>query len=259
VVPVGTAETEHEAAILARAYRKIRASHERGLRRRTRSHHPTPIGITRRPPSGGATVSGQFPIDHLVRIAFASRNAGKLRELRALLPGWDIELLDTSGVEETGTTFYENALLKALHARRSGPPDAWALGEDSGLEVDGLGGRPGVFSARYAGDGASDEENLDRLLNDLAGVAGPGRMARYVCELVLLSPQGTEVRGTGTLEGAIGRERRGSGGFGYDPVFVPAGEARTVGELGDSWKAGASHRAAAVRALLASLRAREGG
>jgi XTP/dITP diphosphohydrolase len=189
----------------------------------------------------------------VTRVAFASRNAGKLRELRALLPGWDIEPIDTAGVEETGTTFYDNALLKAEHARRSGPPEAWAMGEDSGLEVDGLDGRPGVFSARYAGDGATDEENIDRLLDDLAGVTGPGRIARYVCELVLLSPEGTEVRGTGTLEGAIGPERRGSGGFGYDPVFVPAGEARTVGELGDSWKAGASHRAAAARALLASL------
>jgi XTP/dITP diphosphohydrolase len=194
-----------------------------------------------------------------VKVAFASRNAGKLRELRALLPGWDIEALDTSGVEETGATFYENALLKAEHARRSGPARAWALGEDSGLEVDGLGGRPGVFSARYAGDGATDDENLDRLLDDLADVEGAGRRARYVCELVLISPEGTEIRGTGTLEGAIGRERRGSGGFGYDPVFVPDGEARTVGELGDAWKTGASHRAAAVRALLAVVRARGDG
>jgi XTP/dITP diphosphohydrolase len=188
-----------------------------------------------------------------VRVAFASRNPGKLRELRALLPGWEIEAADTSGVEETGATFYDNARLKALHARRTASAEEWALGEDSGLEVDGLGGAPGVFSARFAGGGASDEENLQKLLRELAGVAADERTARYVCELVLLSPDGAEVRGTGTLEGSIGLERRGSGGFGYDPVFVPAGERRTVAELGDAWKAGASHRAAAVRELLAAL------
>lgn len=190
-----------------------------------------------------------------MKVAFASRNPGKLRELRSLLPGWEIEPLDTSGLEETGATFYDNARLKALHARREGPLDAWALGEDSGLEVAALGGAPGVRSARFAGERASDEENVDRLLRDLAGVEGPGRGARYVCELVLVSPDGEELRGTGTLEGAICERPRGTGGFGYDPVFVPAGETRTVAELGGAWKAGASHRAAAVRALLAALAA----
>jgi XTP/dITP diphosphohydrolase len=192
-----------------------------------------------------------------VRVAFASRNPGKLRELRRLLPGWEIEPTDTAGVEETGATFYENARLKARHARRMAAADEWALGEDSGLEVDGLGGAPGVWSARFAGEGASDEQNLDKLLRELAPFEDRdrGRGARYICELVLLSPEDLEVRGTGTLEGAIGCERRGTGGFGYDPLFVPHGETHTVAELGDAWKAGASHRASAVRALLAELTA----
>jgi XTP/dITP diphosphohydrolase len=194
-----------------------------------------------------------------VRVALASRNPGKLRELRALLPGWEIEPLDTSGLEETGATFYENALLKARHAHRAGPRGTWGLGEDSGLEVEGLGGAPGIRSARFAGEQASDDENVERLLEALAGAADDARRARYVCELVLVSPEGAEVRGTGTLEGSIGRAPRGAGGFGYDPVFVPAGETSTVAELGDAWKAGASHRAAAARALLAALAARSGG
>ena len=188
-----------------------------------------------------------------MKVVLASRNAGKLRELRALLPGWEIEPADTSGVEEKGATFYENARLKALHARRVAPSEAWALGEDSGLEVDGLGGAPGVRSARFAGEQASDEENVEKLLRELDGLAAADRGARYVCELVLVSPDGEEQRGTGALEGAIGLERRGSGGFGYDPVFVPGGATLTVAELGDGWKAAASHRASAVRALLAAL------
>ena len=188
-----------------------------------------------------------------MKVVLASRNPGKLRELRALLPGWEIEPADTSGVEEKGATFYENARLKALHARRVAPSEAWAFGEDSGLEVDGLGGAPGVRSARFAGEQASDEENVEKLLRELAGLAAADRGARYVCELVLVSPDGEEQRGTGALEGAIGLERRGSGGFGYDPVFVPDGATVTVAELGDGWKAAASHRASAVRALLAAL------
>jgi XTP/dITP diphosphohydrolase len=112
-----------------------------------------------------------------------------------------------------------------------------------------------VRSARFAGEAAGDEQNLDKLLRELAQVEDRDRGARYVCELVLLSPEGLEVRGTGTLDGAIAAEQRGTGGFGYDPLFVPEGESRTVAELGDAWKAGASHRASAVRALLAELAA----
>jgi XTP/dITP diphosphohydrolase len=123
------------------------------------------------------------------------------------------------------------------------------LGEDSGLEVDGLGGRPGIHSARYAGPGAGDQANVARLLEELRGVGEPGRKARYVCELVCLSPGLEEFRGSGVLEGSIADEPRGSAGFGYDPVFVPEGETATVAELGDEWKREHSHRARAAAAL----------
>jgi XTP/dITP diphosphohydrolase len=122
------------------------------------------------------------------------------------------------------------------------------LGEDSGLEIEGLDGRPGVHSSRSA---AGDE--VGWALRELEGIRGDGRRARYVSELVALSPDGEEVRGTGTLAGRIADAPAGSGGFGFDPVFVPEGEERTVGQLGDGWKADHSHRANAARALLRAL------
>jgi XTP/dITP diphosphohydrolase len=184
-----------------------------------------------------------------VRAIFASQNEHKLRELRGLFPDWEIEALEDGAMpEETGSSFYENARVKARHGRDAGAAELWVIGEDSGLEVEGLGGRPGIRSARYAGPGASDEENVARLLDELAGAEGEARRARYVSELVLLSPE-TELRGTGTLEGRIAEEPRGSEGFGYDPVFVPEGEEQTVAELGDDWKREHSHRARAARAL----------
>jgi XTP/dITP diphosphohydrolase len=189
-----------------------------------------------------------------MRVTLASGNPHKLRELRALLPDWTIEPLAAASLpEETGQTFYANAEAKARSARAASEPGAWVLGEDSGLEVEGLGGRPGIRSARYAGRDASDEENVARLLAELRGVSGDLRRGRYVSELVLLSAEGEEFRGTGTLEGWIADAPRGTGGFGYDPVFVPEGETRTVAELGDGWKAGNSHRARAASALLAAV------
>ena len=124
------------------------------------------------------------------------------------------------------------------------------LGEDSGLEVDGLGGAPGLKSARFAG-----EMHVERLLAELEGVEGDGRRARYVCELVALSRDGDERRGTGLLEGRIGHEPRGNEGFGFDPIFIPAGDARSVAELGNNWKAENSHRARAAKALLETFAA----
>ena len=189
-----------------------------------------------------------------MRASFVSKNRHKARELAVLLPGWEIEPTRAGELpEEVGETFYENARAKALFGRSVDPPDRWTIGEDSGLEVDGLGGRPGIRSARYAGPDATDEENVARLLAELAGVTGAGRRARYVSELVCLSPDLQEARGTGTLEGTIADGPRGSGGFGYDPVFVPAGEELTVAELGDGWKAVNSHRAAAARKLLEAV------
>ena len=188
-----------------------------------------------------------------LKAVFASKNAGKLRELRALLTGWEIEPIgDVEMPEETGSTFYENAAAKASFARGL-DADRWAIGEDSGLEVEGLRGAPGIFSARFAGEDATDEENVAKLLAELSGIEGDGRRARYVSELVVITAEGDEVRGTGTLSGRIGVEPRGSGGFGYDPVFVPEGEVRTVAQLGEEWKRGHSHRAAAARALAAEV------
>jgi XTP/dITP diphosphohydrolase len=175
-------------------------------------------------------------------VLLCSQNRNKLRELSALLPDWELEPLNADDYPpETGDTYYENARAKALF----GPTDAWTLGEDSGLEVEALGGAPGLRSARYAPEG---EQAISRLLNELQGI--DARNARYVCELVLIAPDGRELRGTGVLEGRIAEEPRGSAGFGYDPVFVPEGEGRTVGELGNEWKSRNSHRARAAQGLL---------
>ena len=177
-----------------------------------------------------------------------SKNPGKLRELRDALPGWEIELLDADEYPpETGETYLENARAKAEFGRTV-EPNAWVIGEDSGIEVDGLDGRPGVRSARFGGD-----DPVGWLLTALGAIEGDGRRARYVCELVALAPDGTERRGTGFLEGRIGREPRGSEGFGYDPIFVPAAEERTVAELGNEWKRTHSHRALAAETLRAEL------
>jgi XTP/dITP diphosphohydrolase len=187
-----------------------------------------------------------------VRARLCSQNPGKLRELRAALPGWEIEPLDAAEYPpEDGETFYENALAKARFGRSLAPPDEWTVGEDSGIEVDGLDGRPGVQSARWA---AGDE--VGTMLRALEGMAGDARRARYRCELVALSPDGEEVRASGVLEGRIADGPRGSDGFGYDPVFVPEGEVSTVAELGNEWKRAHSHRGRAARALLASLERR---
>ena len=178
----------------------------------------------------------------------ASRNENKLRELSRLLEGWELGLLDAEGYPpEDGATYYDNALGKALYGRKFAG-DEWVLGEDSGIEVEGLGGAPGILSARFG-----REEPVERLLAELEGIEGDGRRARYVCELVALSPSGEEVRGTGVLDGRIAEEGRGSEGFGFDPIFIPAGEERTVAELGNEWKAENSHRARAARDLLRAL------
>jgi XTP/dITP diphosphohydrolase len=178
-----------------------------------------------------------------------SRNAHKARELEALLPGWSLTPLDRDDYPpETGETYFENATIKARYGREHAP--GWVLAEDSGLAVDALGGRPGVLSARYAPEGAPA---IAKLLGELEGVEDRG--AHYVSELVLVAPDGFELRGTGTLEGRIAGAAAGSQGFGYDPIFVPDGEERTVAELGDEWKARNSHRARAATALLAALAA----
>ena len=189
-----------------------------------------------------------------MKAALVSGNPGKLRELRRSLPDWDLRPLDTAGIgEEVGTTFEENARAKAKWGRPRVAPTEWVIGEDSGLEVDALGGAPGIRSARFAGSHATDDQNVERLLVELAAEAAESRAARYRCTIVAIDPAGVEYVANGQLEGSIAHRRRGSAGFGYDPVFIPGGEQKTVGELGEDWKESRSHRARAARALLAAV------
>jgi len=180
-----------------------------------------------------------------VKGVLASGNAHKLEEIAAAMPHWQLELLGPRDFPpEDGETYVDNARGKAEFGRAFTRGDSWAIGEDSGIEVAGLDGRPGVHSARFAAG-----HPVERLLGALAGMEGDARRARYVCELVALAADGRELRGTGTLEGRIVTEPRGTEGFGYDPVFVPDGEERTVAELGNAWKTRNSHRARAAAAL----------
>lgn len=194
----------------------------------------------------------------MTRAVLASSNPGKLRELAALLAPFSLQLIGQGefGIHpasETGSTFLENALLKAHHAARHARLPA--LADDSGLEVDALGGRPGVWSARFAGEGASDQQNLRQLLAELENVPDGWRQARYQCVIVWVRSVGDQAPliAHGTWEGGIAHAPRGTGGFGYDPVFIPAGEQRTAAELSDAEKNAVSHRGQALRALVAML------
>jgi XTP/dITP diphosphohydrolase len=179
----------------------------------------------------------------VARFVLASGNRHKLDELRRALPHVRIELLDRDDPpSEDGSTFEDNARLKARWGRMHAPGDAWAVGEDSGIEAAALGGVPGVRSARWA---AGDP--VRRMLDALAGE--DDRSARYVCVLVAIAPDRRELVAEGTLEGTIARAAAGTEGFGFDPVFVPDGETRTVAELGDDWKRLHSHRARAAARL----------
>jgi XTP/dITP diphosphohydrolase len=193
-----------------------------------------------------------------LKLVLATANAGKQRELAALLAplGFETVLQCALGIDssaEIGTTFEANALLKARHAAsRARLP---ALADDSGLEVDALGGRPGVWSARYAGAAATDADNNARLLAELADVAPERRRARYRCVLVLVrtAEDAAPLVASGSWEGRIATRPAGSGGFGYDPLFVPAGHEVTAAELPTARKNALSHRAKALAALVAQL------
>ena len=190
------------------------------------------------------------------RLLLASANPGKLRELRAILDGVPVELVGLAEVgkgpapevEETGATFLANARLKArAYAAWSGLA---AVADDSGLEVDALGGAPGVRSARYAGAGASDRANLDKLLGALQDVPPGRRTARFRCAAVLFDPDsGQEWTAEAAWAGRVTDAPRGAGGFGYDPVFVPDGWDRTSAEVDQATKDAVSHRGKAFRAL----------
>jgi XTP/dITP diphosphohydrolase len=192
-------------------------------------------------------------------LILASGNSGKLRELAALLSPFGFELLPQTefGIQtppETGATFVENALLKARNAARLAGKAA--LADDSGIEVDALGGRPGVYSARYAGEAATDQDNLDKMLGELSDVPPVKRSARYRCAIVLVrDPDDPEpLIAQGAWEGRITRRPRGSGGFGYDPIFLPAGFNFTAAQVSVAVKNAESHRGQALKALLSGLR-----
>lgn len=189
-------------------------------------------------------------------VVLASGNRAKLRELQALLAPQRVRVvpqtaLAVPAVEETCPTFVENALLKARNAARyTGLP---ALADDSGLEVEALGGAPGVYSARYAGPESTDAENIAKLLEAMADLEGEKRRARFRCVLVLLRHafDPSPILAEGTWEGVIAQEPRGTGGFGYDPVFYLPHLGRTAAELTPHEKNALSHRGQALRQLLA--------
>lgn len=190
------------------------------------------------------------------RLLLATRNAHKTREVREILGhGWEVEDLtarpDLPEVEETGATFEENARLKALAG--SAHHDGWVLADDSGLEVDALGGAPGVRSARFAGDDADMKANRALLLGKMREVRGKDRRGRFHCVLALA--KGGEVVRVfhGTVEGVIAPSERGAGGFGYDPIFLPEGSCRTFAEMSGAQKHALSHRGRALAALAAYL------
>lgn len=197
-------------------------------------------------------------MEGLRQVVIASGNAGKLAEFAALLADAGIEAMPQSrlvieDVEETGASFIENAILKARYASRiSGLP---ALADDSGLCVDALGGAPGLHSARYAGRHGDHAANIDRLLHELRGTDDAARTARFVCVLALLrhadDPQ--PITAQGSWEGRILRERRGKGGFGYDPVFLDPASGLSAAELDAATKNALSHRGRALRALREQL------
>lgn len=197
-----------------------------------------------------------------MKLLVATRNPGKKREYAELLEGLGLELvtLDEAGidleVEETGATFAQNALLKARAYRdASGLP---TLADDSGLEVDALGGAPGVRSARYAGEGATDADRYLKLLGEIAGVPEGRRGARFRCVIAVAWPEGPVDTAEGICEGHITREPRGEHGFGYDPVFHVDELGRTMAELPPEVKNRISHRARAARAIRTALRRRMG-
>ncbi len=201
------------------------------------------------------------PMQKFSQLLVATRNPGKIGEFAEMLAGLQVSLRDLSEfphvpeAEESGTTFSENAALKAgFYSAQTG---LWTLADDSGLEVDALGGAPGVFSARYAGAGATALERIEQLLAELAATNDGERRARFVCVIALAHPATTRMEFfSGVCEGCIAPEPRGTGGFGYDPVFIPDGYTQTFGELPALIKNRFSHRAHALQAANAFLQRR---
>lgn len=190
-----------------------------------------------------------------MKAVLASRNRHKAEQVALLLPHLDLVPIDDVDPDlelaEPYDTFEENALAKARAVvAATGLP---AVADDSGLEVDALGGAPGVWSARYAGDGASDADNNAKLVSALSGTSEDARTCRYRCVAVFVAPDGRELVASGSCEGRVVLEGRGTLGFGYDPHVIPEGETRTMGEIPLDEKLAFSHRGRAFRALAAML------
>ncbi|NPV71885.1 MAG: XTP/dITP diphosphatase [Firmicutes bacterium] len=186
------------------------------------------------------------------RLVIATHNKGKVDEIRALLDGIDVEVLSLAEfphvppVDETGLTFAENAVIKARHAAEA--TGILAVADDSGIEVDALGGRPGVISARFSGQGATDESNNRKILDLLKDVPFDRRTARFVSVIAVCDPAGRAETATGVCEGVVTFEPRGTSGFGYDPLFLVPQLGKTYAELGLEEKNSVSHRGRALRA-----------
>lgn len=197
-----------------------------------------------------------------MKLLLATRNRNKLTEVQYALAGsgWQVMILSDFGdapeVQEDGATFEENARKKARTAAERAK--MWTLAEDSGLEVDALGGEPGVKSARYCGEGATDTDRIRKALDRLVAVPEERRTARFRCVMCLVDPDGHEACFEGRCEGRIAHGARGSAGFGYDPIFIPEGHDRTFAELGLGVKNKISHRARAMQQVIGYLRKAEG-
>lgn len=188
-------------------------------------------------------------------------NKGKLSEFTLLfqkeIPTLQIksiaELRSYAQPPENGKTFLENAQIKA-RSLKAMKPGQWVFAEDSGLEVEGLGNLPGIHSARYAGAHASDSENVAKLLKMMQIKGATTRAARFLCTIVAFNPEGQELHFTGELKGEIAKAPAGQMGFGYDPIFIPSGQTKTLAELGPGFKVQNSHRTVAAKQLLAKLK-----
>lgn len=191
------------------------------------------------------------------KIIIATKNKGKAKDFEALFGPHGYEVLtlhdvaDDMDVEETGSTFEENALIKATAL--SERLQTMVIADDSGLEIDALDGRPGIYSARYAGEEKSDEANIDKVLEELTDVEDSERTARFVCAIALVTPNKEPLTVRGTCEGVIAKERKGTNGFGYDPIFYVPSEAKMMAELSSDEKGAISHRGNALKKLSENL------
>lgn len=194
------------------------------------------------------------------RIIFATGNAGKMREIREILRDFGLEILSMkeaglmTDIEENGSTYEENALIKACAVAKKAMPDDIVLADDSGLEIDYLNKEPGIYSARYLGEDTPYSVKNQNLIERLSGVPDELRTARFVCAIAAVIPDGTEITTRAAIEGRIGYEEKGQNGFGYDPIFYVPEFGRTTAELTEEEKNAVSHRGKALRAMKEELK-----